>query len=437
MQAIRHAVRQRAFRIACKQAPTKNRAQRGFALIITLSLLSLLVLAVLALSALTRVNSQIATTSVYQAQARQNALLGLSVGLGELQRQAGDDSRLTGMAGITGIGASAANSTRHWCGVWRTDGSFVAWLASGAQPSTVSLQPGISNLEMVGNGSVGAAAANSEHVIAGKIPIVVAETPGSPGVAATVGNYAWLVSDEGVKTPAFAPAPLLGVTPVIFANATNAQSRLRDALATYAANLPKVIAYEQLAVLPSPASALTPSTLQDNFHHATLTSRFVAGAQLSTGLFNVNTNSAVAWRNLLQTYNAVPGITASIPAGTVSSRGTTMQNGLAAYATAGKSANGPFTSVAVFGNYLATVFPATGSPTAAQIMTAISPMLSVRSDTFRLRAYGEALNPADATKVEATAWCEAIVQRTPETAPSGLGRKFAVTCFRWLGPNDI
>ena len=411
--------------------------QAGFALVITLALLALLVLAVLALSVLVRVGDQVSSTGTYHIQAKQNALVGLSEALSELQRHAGDDTRITGMAGMTNIGANLNNTTRHWCGVWRNDGSFVSWLTSGAQATAAAIQGGVPTLEMVSSGSLGAATANSEHVIAGRIPIVVAETPGTPGVAATVGNYAYLVSDEGVKTPAYAPAPFPVVVPVIFADATNAQSRLRDALAAHATNLPKVISYEQLAVLPSPSAALTPSTLQDNLHHVTLTGRFVNGAQLMSGMFNVNTNSAVAWRNLLQSYNSVPGIPASITAANVQARGTTIQNSIAAYATAGKYPNGPFTSVAAFNNYLATVFPAAGSPTGAQIAAAISAMLTTRSDTFRIRAYGDAVNPADATRTEATAWCEAIVQRATDPAPNGLGRRFVIIYFRWLGPGDI
>lgn len=410
--------------------------QRGFALIITLALLALLVLAVVALSTLVKVGGQVSSAGAYQVQARQNALTGLNVGLGELQRHAGDDTRITAMAGITGIGANAGNTTRHWCGVWRSDGTFVAWLVSGAQGSSAAvLQNGMTGIALVAAGSVGAPAANSEHVIAGKIPIVVSETPGTPGIATTIGHYAFLVSDEGVKTPASSPSPFPVVAPVIFASATNAQSRLRDALTAYATKVPQVISYEQLAVLPSPA--LTPSTLQDNFHHVTLTSRTLGGNQLNGGMMNMNTNSAIFWRNLLQTYNTVPGIPVSIPSATVSARGTTLQNNLSTFATAGKYPNGPFTYVASFGNYLATVFPATGSPSAAQIMAAVGPMLTVRSDTFRLRAYGEALNPADPTKIEATAYCEAIVQRTPELAPNGLGWKFVILYFRWLGPDDI
>lgn len=413
-----------------------NHQVRGFALVITLALLALLVLAVLALSALVRVSGQVATTGGQRVQARQNALLALHAALGELQRHAGDDSRLTGMAGITGIAAGAANSTRHWCGVWRSDGSFITWLVSGAQASTAALQPGVVPIQLINTGSVGAAAANSEHVIAGKIPIVVTETPGTPGAAARTGSYAYLVSDEGVKTPAYAPAPLPAVPPVIFAGTANAQSRLRDALNTYSARLSRVISYEQLALLPSPAGALTPSTLQDNFHHTTLTNRFLTGGQLRSGMFNVNTNSVIAWRNLLQTYNTVPGISTPVSAATITARGTTIHNAIAGAAHAGKAANAPFRSFVAVGDYLTTVFPATGSPTAAEIMTAIGPMLALRSDTFRIRAYGDALHPVDPGKIESSAWCEAIVQRTGEPA-GGTERRFTVIYFRWLGPDDL
>lgn len=412
--------------------------QSGFALIITLSLLALLVLALLSLSVLVRLDGQISTLGTYQTQARQNALVGLSVGLSDLQRHAGDGTRITGMAGLTGIAPLATNSTRHWCGVWRSDGAFVAWLVSGARAvATAALQNGTSSVELVAAGSVGAPTANSEHVTAGRIPIVVSEVPGAPGTPTTIGHYAYLVSDEGVKTPAYVAGPVPVPVPVIFAAAAStAQGRLRDALASYATNLPKVLAYEQLSLLPVPATVLTPSVLQDNFHHVTLTSRFVNGAQLAAGSINVNTNSAIVWRNILQTYNATPGAPAQIASATLSTRGTTIQNSLAAYAAAQKSANGPFRSVGDVAGFIATIFPS-GSPTAAQIIDVIGPMLAVRSDTFRIRGYGEALNPADVTKLEASAQCEAIVQRTTDIAPNGLGNRFVLVYFRWLSPGDL
>jgi hypothetical protein len=39
--------------------------------------------------------------------------------------------------------------------------------------------------------------------------------------------------------------------------------------------------------------------------------------------------------------------------------------------------------------------------------------------------------------VGSAAYCEAIVQRTPEMMPDGSGRRFVITYFRWLTPADI
>lgn len=99
-------------------------------------------------------------------------------------------------------------------------------------------------------------------------------------------------------------------------------------------------------------------------------------------------------------------------------------------------------------------FRSTGIPgwlTQADVLQVIGPVISARSDTFRIRSYGEALDAAGNTV--ARAWCEAIVQRTPEfvdatnspeTRPANLnttnakfGRRFAVVSFRWLHPDEI
>ncbi len=99
-------------------------------------------------------------------------------------------------------------------------------------------------------------------------------------------------------------------------------------------------------------------------------------------------------------------------------------------------------------------FRSTGIPgwlTQADVLQVIGPVISVRSDTFRIRAYGEVLDSSG--KVAAKAWCEAIVQRTPEfvepsnapeTRPSNLnpinakfGRRFSVVSFRWLNSDEI
>ena len=46
-------------------------------------------------------------------------------------------------------------------------------------------------------------------------------------------------------------------------------------------------------------------------------------------------------------------------------------------------------------------------------MTALAPVLFPRSDTFVIRSYGEAVNPATGA-AEGRAWCEATVQRVPD-----------------------
>jgi hypothetical protein len=86
------------------------------------------------------------------------------------------------------------------------------------------------------------------------------------------------------------------------------------------------------------------------------------------------------------------------------------------------------------------------------ILTPIAPVLSARSDSFIIRAYGEAKDKAG--KVVARAWCEAVVERdrnyvdpadAPEILPTALtsranrdfGRRFDIISFRWLNRGEI
>lgn len=87
----------------------------------------------------------------------------------------------------------------------------------------------------------------------------------------------------------------------------------------------------------------------------------------------------------------------------------------------------------------------------ADVLSVLGPVLAVRSDTFLVRAYGDAMNPVTGA-ITARAWCEAVVQRLPdyvdpadppETA-TGLtpanqtyGRRFAIVGFRWLTPDEV
>jgi hypothetical protein len=99
-------------------------------------------------------------------------------------------------------------------------------------------------------------------------------------------------------------------------------------------------------------------------------------------------------------------------------------------------------------------YRSTGIPgwlTQADVLQVIGPALSARSDTFRVRAFGESLDANGRTV--ATAYCEAIIQRMPEYVdPSNpphtrgnelsatnktYGRKFEIVAFRWLTPAEI
>jgi len=87
----------------------------------------------------------------------------------------------------------------------------------------------------------------------------------------------------------------------------------------------------------------------------------------------------------------------------------------------------------------------------ADIVTSIAPFISARSDTFRIRAYGDAVNPSAPDRIESRAYCEAVLQRQPDfydASQTGTatilnatnarwGRRFKVLSFRWLGPADL
>lgn len=83
------------------------------------------------------------------------------------------------------------------------------------------------------------------------------------------------------------------------------------------------------------------------------------------------------------------------------------------------------------------------------VLNLISGVLSVRSDTFLLRAYGDSVDPANPETTWAKAYCEAIVQRTHEqyddvidesnvaSDKSAIDRTFEIVAFRWLSPSEI
>jgi hypothetical protein len=102
-----------------------------------------------------------------------------------------------------------------------------------------------------------------------------------------------------------------------------------------------------------------------------------------------------------------------------------------------------------------------GDITQADLLLPLAPRLAARSDTFRIRGYGEARSK-DGTQILARATCEAVVQRCPEyldpatdaannepwdeASPSGttlnainqkFGRRFKLVKFRWLSQSEV
>ncbi len=86
------------------------------------------------------------------------------------------------------------------------------------------------------------------------------------------------------------------------------------------------------------------------------------------------------------------------------------------------------------------------------VLQSLAPILQVRSDYFKIRTCGEALDTSG--KVIARAWCEAFVQRTSDyvdsqdpgyrnpselasTANKTFGRRYEIVSFRWLSNAEI
>lgn len=225
-----------------------NVPQKGFALVITLSLMMLLALVALGLLSLASISSRTAANAD-MATAQANARLALHLAIGELQKYAGPDQRVTANAAILEDPAifdptdARAQKNRHWTGVWRTDrfkadlptgsdqsappliyrdpdltgpdtGSLrdrrdttynkanevLAWLVSNPDPTNALTPDGQMPADMVtlvGEGSTAESPGHPSHVLA-------------PKVTTPTGAYAWWVSDENTKASFDLPAAQTG-----------------------------------------------------------------------------------------------------------------------------------------------------------------------------------------------------------------------------------
>lgn len=202
----------------------KARAPRGFALVATLMMMILLVVIAVGLLSLSAVSLRTSGHTGAAAEARANARLGLMMALGELQKYAGPDQRVTAEADILSTSGfykkNRDASRKHYLGVYSTQqwherdaggvrkawqpynddrnkDAFQNWLVSGNSDDRTSLDfatqtvdPGTS-VEVVGTGTVGGK--NPEDLV--RVPYL--ELKNLQGK--TSGRLAWWVGDQGVK----------------------------------------------------------------------------------------------------------------------------------------------------------------------------------------------------------------------------------------------
>ncbi|MGE9289992.1 MAG: hypothetical protein ACQKBT_03315, partial [Puniceicoccales bacterium] len=178
--------------------------RRGFALIISLSVMAFLLVLLLSLSAMMSVEMRTAERNVRLSIARENALSGMMEALGDLQRYAGPDQRVSATAEILDLDEATEavdgveETFRKWTGIW--DASVYDLRdASGANDEKPDPHWLVS-YDATGGASIDVStkSATQEWVE------LVSEDKGIEVDAAYVvmgdgGGYAWWVGDEGVK----------------------------------------------------------------------------------------------------------------------------------------------------------------------------------------------------------------------------------------------
>ncbi|MEM0964779.1 MAG: hypothetical protein AAGJ81_01340 [Verrucomicrobiota bacterium] len=103
---------------------TRPSTQRGFALVIVLSLMAFVLLLLVSLSSLVSINTSSDRQVLKEMQAQQNAILGAQLAVSKLQRSTGPDQRVTARAEIldTQPESLTADEINHpfWIGAWKT-----------------------------------------------------------------------------------------------------------------------------------------------------------------------------------------------------------------------------------------------------------------------------------------------------------------------------
>lgn len=222
--------------------PSGAAGRRGFALLITLTLLAFVVLLLVGLGTYTRVETAIAGNMQRQAEAREHALLGLNVALEQLQRHAGPDTRATATAENF---PEVNRQKRHYTGIWNaapasatepmegetpaTPTAPIAWLASGAETSAgidiTATVASARSVVLVGAKTDGSG--SGDETVAELQDVTAPGVPGAPTGATPIGRYAWWIGDQGVKAPVAVASTAEAVDYAPYVDATGGELRAR------------------------------------------------------------------------------------------------------------------------------------------------------------------------------------------------------------------
>lgn len=279
-------------------AKTASESSKGFSLIIAMMLMGFILLLLLSLSSLVRLETSASIRSNHLQESRQYALMGLSIAMAELQKTAGPDQRVTAKAEILdGNGRVIAPGMRHVTGVWDSTAydpaaarigdtlDPITWLLSYPEDggSTIDVTQSLDDqlsatqiVTLVGENTVGSAANPDLEINAGLVPIRLSDD-------SLMGNYAYWVSDEGVKARLFLPSE--STTSAVVSDRASSLQRLGGALtpqptamsgledmAVSDKDVNAVSTFEQLQVFSS-LNAAEKRALKERFHDVTLESR--------------------------------------------------------------------------------------------------------------------------------------------------------------------
>ncbi|MBC2596010.1 hypothetical protein H5P28_17220 [Ruficoccus amylovorans] len=209
--------------VSCRHPKSR---QSGFALIVAISLMAFILLLMIAMSTFSRVEISTQVMSKAREQARQNAILGATQALAELQKMTGPDQRVTVSAAILDTTPADTDMTGvanpAWIGVWdvdpgadllnsdfnptsdyydyenRRETRFLGWLVSASNHSSLTNLDHAS-AEVSASNLVTLAGENLPQGNPSRVDVEVVDVDSNDKAK---GRYAYWVGAEGTKAKA-------------------------------------------------------------------------------------------------------------------------------------------------------------------------------------------------------------------------------------------